>query len=357
MEMDTLQTLGRAWTALTAILLAVACAGSAEDAPPIDAVAELEGGTSEVSPLATPFVVVTFNSGTSEGLASADLEDAYTPDLAAWSDQWYGDGLAWSPAVEATRRFFEELDPDVVVFQEIFHPGACPDIPAEAIPEFYCQGWSDGDLTVAQHVLGEDWQVMCHPGKPDKCAAVHRRFGAFRGCDAALCLEGLYGTRVEDCGKGARVGRGLIDLEGGGTLTLVNVHGSSGFAGDEPRCRTEQVEQVFIDAGDGEPAANGAVNLIMGDLNTDPGRLASGDPSAARWNDFVGPGRDFHFITDIGADVTPTYAVVNIDHVISDQLEGACWAAGVDEGHAGVIEDRYFDHAPIVCTIELNGEP
>jgi hypothetical protein len=356
MKMDTLRQFGRAWMAAVATLLAVTCAGDPDGDPAHDAAAELEAETVAASPLATPFVVVTFNSGTSEGLANANPNDAYTPELAAWSDQWYGDGLAWSPAVEATRRFFDEIDPDVVVFQEIFHPDDCPDIPPEAISDFYCQGWSPGEPSVAQHVLGEGWQVMCHPGKPDKCAAVNPRFGSFEGCDAGLCLEGLFGTRVEDCGKGARVGRGVIALVGGGELTLVNYHGSSGFGFEEPICRTRQVEQVFVDLGDGEPGANGAVNLVMGDLNTDPGRLASGDASAARWNDFVGPGRDFHFITDVGEDATPTYAIVNIDHVISDQLEGACWAAGVDAGHAAVIQDRYFDHAPIVCTIALPGE-
>lgn len=35
--------------------------------------------------------------------------------------------------------------------------------------------------------------AACHSGKPDKCAAVKRSFGSFRGCGDDFCLEGLMG--------------------------------------------------------------------------------------------------------------------------------------------------------------------
>jgi hypothetical protein len=300
------------------------------------------------------FKAVTFNSGTSEGMPhDRPPDDGYTSGHAALSDQWYGDGLAWTPAVEATQRFFRKVDPDVVVFQEVFWSEECAGIPQEAREDFVCESWSPGDPTVAQRVLGEGWQLMCHPGKPDKCAAVHHRFGRFRGCEADFCLEGLGGSRVEGCGSGSRVGRGVIDLARGGTLTLVNVHGSSGISSDDMECRVRQFEQVFQDLGDGEPAASGETNLVMGDLNTDPGRVAGLDPSAARWNDFVGPGKPFHFLSDAGPETPPSYAgIFNIDHVASDHLAGSCWVAGVTEGHAPVMEAVYFDHRPVVCTIQ-----
>ncbi|MFC1889840.1 hypothetical protein ACFL4G_08800 [Thermodesulfobacteriota bacterium] len=301
------------------------------------------------------FVAVTFNSGTSESmLHDRPPDDGYTSEHAAISDEWYGDGLAWTPAVEAARRFFEEVDPDVVVFQEIFWSDECPGIPDGAREDFVCETWSIGDPTVAQMILGEDWQVACHPGKPDKCAAVNRRFGTFRGCEGEFCLEGLEGSEIEGCGSGARVGRGVIDLVGGGILTLVSVHGSSGFSREDRACRVSQFEQVFVDLGDGSPAASGEKNLVMGDLNTDPGRLAWLDFSAARWNDFAGPGMPFHFISDVGGDALPSYAgIVNIDHVVSDALTGSCWVAGVTPCRPPVTEAVYFDHSPVVCTIDM----
>ena len=304
------------------------------------------------------FVVVTFNTGTSEGMAhDAPPDDGYTSAHAALSDEYYGDGLAWIPAIDAVEAFFEAVDPDIVAFQEVFYSEECATIPQDAWTDFVCERWTAGDPTVAQQVLGEGFQVMCMPDHPDKCAAVNRRFGSFRGCDSDFCLEGLDGFRVETCGSGARVGRGVIDLVEGGTLTLVDYHGSSGLTEEDQACRVRQVEQVFVDLGDGEPGANGERNLVMGDLNTDPCRLASVDPSAARWTDFVGDGLDFHFITDCGPRVEETYAALfNIDHVMSDAARGTCWAAGVTDGHPAVIDAIYFDHHPIVCDVWLPEE-
>ena len=310
----------------------------------------------EPDPNRMRFVVVTFNTGTSKWMAhDREPDDGYTSQHGVYSDEYYGDGLAWTPAVEATRSFFAEVEPDIVVFQEIFFSDECENIPAEARQDFVCESWQAGDPTVANLVLGEGYQVMCHPGKNDKCAAVKREFGTFRGCDADFCLEGMDGYRVEDCGRGARVGRGVIDLADGGTVTLVNFHGTSGFNADERDCRVRQVEQVFVDLGDGEPGVNGERNLVMGDLNTDPGRLTAADPSAVRWNDFVGDGEPFHFISEVGRDAPPTYAnYMNIDHVIADVIGGSCWAAGVTEGNPDVIEAVYFDHKPVVCVVEMD---
>jgi len=329
----------------TPLLFAALAAGCAAPAP---------------APEARTATVVTFNSGTTEGLNhDAGPDDGYTDEHAVISDAWYGDGLAWVPVIDATRAFFDAVQPDVVVFQELFFPGNCPDIPAEFHPGFVCEGWQPGDLSVAERVLGPGWQVACHLGKEDKCAAVRRSFGAFAGCDDDLCLQGLDGARVPDCGSGSRVGRGVVELVDGGQITVVNVHGSSGLSGEDQRCRTAQFEQVFVDL-DGAPAADGARNLVLGDLNTDPGRLAGFDDSAARWLDFVPlkPGDGgFRFHTEVGPDVRATYGGgINIDHVVSDFADGACWHAGSTPGHDLVTDARYFDHQPAVCDLSWTVE-
>ena len=298
-----------------------------------------------------PFTAVTFNTGTS-GFAPDEGNYGYNQEQAGYNDDLYGNGIAWKPFVEMTATWFAQVNPDVVVFQEIFWPGECPDIPAEAQVGFVCEDYTPDMPTVAQMLLGEGYQVMCHPGKPDKCAAVKRQFGKFMGCDDDLCLEGLTGFTVDGCGKGARVARGVIELETGGTITLVNVHGSSGFTDEDAQCRRRQFEQVFVDLGDGEPGANGEINLIMGDFNTDPGRLADSDVSAARVIDFVGTDKPFHFITEVGMDAPGTYGgLLNIDHVISDQLTGSCWHAGVTQDHPPVMDAMFFDHVPAGCRV------
>jgi hypothetical protein len=298
--------------------------------------------------------VVTFNTG-----APAELQTDETPNggygtaQGAITDEYYGNGLAWAAAVEDTRRFFAEVQADVVAFQEIFYSGDCPSVPPETYPGFVCETWEPGDPTVAQVVVGEGWQVACNPGKPDKCLAVRRTVGAFRGCATDLCLDGLAGAVVEGCGSGSRVGRGVIDLVAGGTVTVVIVHGSSGLAPADMDCRARQFALVFEDLGDGAPAANGERNLVMGDFNTDPVRAAEFDPSAAYVLEHVGEGKRFHLVTPDGPDATPTYGgLFSIDHVISDAFTGSCWAAGVTEGHPAVTELVYFDHTPQVCAVE-----
>ncbi|MCB9728159.1 MAG: hypothetical protein H6746_06735 [Deltaproteobacteria bacterium] len=299
-------------------------------------------------------VVVTFNTGTAGVPGGTEPGDnfGYGPVQAGWSDTWYGNGLAWTAFVDAAAAFLADVRPDIVAFQEIFYSGRCPEIPAEARVGFVCETWQPGDPTVAQLLVGAGWQVACHPGKPDKCLAVRRAFGHFRGCDADLCLEGLAGSTVPGCGSGARVARGVIERSAGPPLTVVNFHGTSGFDPESLACRVAQVEQVFVDLGDGAPGANGDANIILGDLNTDPGRLASDDPSAARWLDFTGPGSAFHFVTELGEDAPATYGgLLSIDHVLSDTFDGACWSAGTTEGHPPVTEARIFDHQPTVCVL------
>lgn len=311
----------------------------------------------EAEPEPLRFVAVTFNTG-SPGVGQVEPSEnaGYGPEQAAFTDEHYGNGLAWRSFVEDTRRFLTELQPDVIGFQELFHSEDCPRIPEAARVGFVCESWRAGDPTVVQLLLGQGYQVACHLEKPDKCLAVRRAFGRLQGCDQALCLDGLAGARVPDCGGGSRVGRGVIELaeREGERLTVVNVHGSSGILASDAGCRAEQFRQVFEDLGlgDGAPAANGERNVVLGDFNTDPYRLQGADPSADYLRHHAGRGQRFLFHTEAGEDATPTYAgLLNIDHVLSDTFEGGCWVAGVTEGRPPVTEHRFFDHSPAVCEL------
>lgn len=299
-------------------------------------------------------VVVTFNTGTTQGLAHDDPpDDGYTSAHADISDMYYGDGLAWLPAVAGATAFLTAVKPDIVGFQEIFYAEDCATIPVEAHADFYCETWSPGTPTVASAIVGLGYQVACHPGKSDKCVAIKKTFGSLRGCTSDFCLEGLAGTTVTGCGMGARVARGVVDLVDGRELTIVNIHGSSGFTFDDKTCRGKQFDQVFVDLGDGEPAANGDVNLVFGDLNTDPVRLATTDLSAARFSEFAGDDKVFQFISAVAADAPASYqGQANIDHVVSDRLTGDCWIAGLTDGHPAVLDATYFDHKPVVCAVQ-----
>lgn len=299
------------------------------------------------------FRAVSFNTGTTDGLAHDDPpDDGYTSVEAGYSDAHYGNGLAWRAVVDDTRAYLADIAPDVVAFQELFHSPACAAVPAEAQVGFVCETWSPGDPSVVEEILGPDFAVACHLEKPDKCLGVRRSFATLEGCASGLCEDALDGARVPDCGGGSRIGRAHLTLEDGRALTVVNVHGSSGVTTDDMECRRRQFEQVFVDL-DGAPAADGEVNLVLGDLNTDPGRLFGADPSADAILAHVGNDRPYTFLSDVGEAVTPTYAgLFNIDHAMSDALSGGCESAGV-EGRAPVSDVRYFDHKPLVCDVTL----
>jgi hypothetical protein len=142
-------------------------------------------------------------------------------------------------------------------------------------------------------------------------------------------------------------------LYGGGVLTAVNVHASSGFSSEDQQCRVKQIEQIFINLGDGLPGLCGELNLAMGDFNTDPGRLADADPSARRLNDFAGAALPFHFISPVGPEAPPSYAgLFNIDHAIADRFEGSCSIAGITPDYPEVTTIKYFDHHPLICRIK-----
>jgi hypothetical protein len=307
----------------------------------------------EEAPPDPRFVVVTFNTGTGASTGTEGDGDGYGRDEAAISDEHYGNGLAWVEAVDAVRDWFALVRPDVVAFQEIFYSGACPSIAPEYHAGFVCETWATGDPTVAQVLLGSGYQVACHPGKDDKCIAVRKSFGTIRQCsDPDFCLEGLDGERVDGCGSGARVARATIDLVRGGTITVVNYHGSSGILPDDMDCRAQQVEQVFVDM-DGEPGANGTRNVVLGDLNTDPGRVPGWlDPSSEAWNEYVGGSQPFQWVSPFGPSATPTYTGgLNIDHVASDAFTGGCFVPGVTAGYPAVYPYVMFDHKPLVCEI------
>ena len=90
------------------------------------------GGPVDSAAPAATLTAVTFNTGTSEGMGhDAEPDDGYTGEHAEISDTWYGDGLAWLPAVAATEAFFTQVEADVVGFQEIHWSEECADIPEE----------------------------------------------------------------------------------------------------------------------------------------------------------------------------------------------------------------------------------
>ena len=314
------------------------------------------GGPADAGPARPrPVRVMTFNGGTTDGLPHGRApDDGYDGALAAIADEHYENSLSWNPAEAALTAWIAAQRIDVAVFQEIFHDPWCADIPVDPDLDFVCRGWTPERPWQIQRLFGPGYQVACAPGQPDNCLAVRTAFATLRGCPLdAPCPEGLEGAGPPSgCSRGARVGRAVLDLAAGGTWTVVNVHGTSGFGVDDAACRVDQFRQIFADRGDGQPAANGPVNLVMGDFNTDPVFFADNDPSAAELTALV-DAYGFEFLSPTARDAPATYEgiPVRIDHVIADALTGECVIAGGTAGEPPVMDAVYWDHRPVVCDV------
>lgn len=327
-------------------LLLIAC----QSMPPV--VSAPEG-----SPRFDALRVVTLNAGSGKSVDRLRNDNAgFGPAQAEVADRWYGNGLAWPAAVRDVRAFLDDVDADIVGLQEVFYSGNCPDIPPSAREGFVCEAWQQGDAMVAQRILGSDYQVACHPGKPDKCLAVHRRLGSLAGCDEPFCLRGLEGLDDDGCGAGNRVAAATVRLVEGGSLRVVHVHGTSGLARADTRCRLGQVEAIFAEGG-----ASPGFGVVLGDFNTDPGRVTWLDPAARALRQSARPPGHYRFMTDVGLFVRPTFlSFLNIDHVLAAGMSGDCWYAGRTPETSPVSDLVYLDHTAVVCdlrTTELTAWP
>ena len=301
-----------------------------------------------------PIIVMTFNVGTSTGLPHDLGDDGYTSEMADIADELYENSLSWNPAEEALRQYLAQLRPAVAVFQENYYDPWCEDIPVDPLLDFVCKDYSPDRPTQLERLFGPDYQVACPSDHPDNCGVVRRDFGTFAGCDdEPFCLEGFFGMAPPSgCTSRARAWSIVINRTTGEDWTLVNVHASSGFKRDVRACRADQIRQIFDDRGDGQPLANGDVNLVMGDINTDPFLAPIIDESARVWNKHVGEGLPFDYLSADRLGIDPNYALIlHVDHVVSDILTGSCIVPGVTQGEGRVMEAIYWDHKPVVCQI------
>ncbi|MFN2289382.1 MAG: endonuclease/exonuclease/phosphatase family protein [Chromatocurvus sp.] len=292
--------------------------------------------------------VVTLNAGSGRSVENVQGDNAgFGSAQAETADRWYGNGLAWPAVVRDVQAFLYAVDADIVALQEVFYSAQCGDIPAKARQGFICEDWQPGDTTVAERLLGEAYQLACHPGKPDKCLGVHRRLGYIDGCADAFCPAGLEGLDDAGCGSGNRVAAATVQLAMGGSLRVVHLHGTSGLTRADAGCRLGQVEAAFADG-----AAAPEFGLVLGDFNTDPGRVAWLDPAARALRRFTRPPGNYRFMTAVGLFAAPTFlSFLNIDHVLAAGMRGDCRAAGRTPGLPAVSDIVSLDHTAIVCDL------
>ena len=221
--------------------------------------------------------------------------------------------------------------------------------------DFVCDQYDPTGPLQIQRLLGDAYQIACAGDHPDNCVGVRKEFGSIPACSSDLCIDGLEGMPVPSgCTSSKRIGWVEVVAHSGMSLIFVDCHTVSGLTEANMACRREHMHQIFEDQGDGIPAAHGDINVVVGDMNTDPFLFAGGDPSAAYWNQWVGEGKKFTYISSSDASGPATHATtMHLDHVIATGLTGSCFVAGESAGEPPVKETSYFDHRPVVCDVEI----
>jgi len=292
--------------------------------------------------------VMSFNTGTHTVKANIfNKAGKFTKKLFKSIDKYYGNGLAWLPAVEATKNFIATHKPDIIGFQEMFDSNTCSDIPEKNKKSFICEKLVAGDPMVIQLVTGGEYQIACHLGDNEKCIAVKKSFGYIDSCVGDICLNGLEGQTIPECSRTrSRVGKAKVISHATGEIyNVINVHSTAGFKKEEKKCRQKQFVQAFtLFPGESN-------NIIVGDMNTDPNnKLFFFDKSAKKLRNYA-KANNFN---RINGDVNKhSYmGMATIDHIYSDDLERvSCKAHGVSKGTDEVLKLSYFDHIPLICTL------
>lgn len=352
--------------------------GDASDAFDVSELSEVSDVSDvfDVSDLPAPpatFVVMTFNVGTTEKMDHAYDEDGYDNRLATINAEYFGNNLAWLKARQAVRDIVDRHRPDIVAFQELFFDPDCdaicdelegpPDHADACDPEtgvFACADWQGAatSLLTVRHALGPDYEIACAPNHNDNCIGVRRDFGLLAVASdatetAGAWLAGLDGMPPPSlCSRGSRVATGVVTVKNGPEIAVVDVHT---VAGQNADCRVDQFTQVFVDRGDGKPAAFGDNNIVLGDMNIDP--FLFDDASVDYWNDHVGPGKPFDYLSsgDASGPMTHPGTFSRLDHVISDTMTGSCVVLGITDGTVAPLSETstYFDHRPVLCTVNM----
>ncbi|TNE48497.1 MAG: hypothetical protein EP343_15515 [Deltaproteobacteria bacterium] len=354
------------WLLLGAFVLVWACSSPLGCSPannPGEESTQLDsGGTPDVvsDTNTTPPLklrVMTFNIGTTSGLPhDRDTQDGYTSKEAKVADELYENSLSWNPAEKALTAFLAKTKVDLVGFQEGYHDPWCETITVDPALDFVCKTYSKTRPLQVERLLGPEFQVACAEGQEDNCLGIRKSVGRFKDCPLDKpCLGGIKGKGPPNqCSRGARIGSIEVELYDGTAMTVVLVHGTSGFKPKDQDCRKAQFQQIFEDKGDGKPAASGAINLVLGDINTDPFSAVEADISAAYWVKFVGEGKPFRYISSSDPDGPKTYGgLVRIDHVVSDKLTGSCVVPGVSPDEPDVMDIVYWDHKPVICDVAV----
>jgi len=245
-----------------------------------------------------------------------------------------------------------ELEPDILILEEVFDHGRCPQQTEENDVDLLCTGEvpdSEAPYSI-QRLVGSGYTIVCDADSHFSCLAV-REDWTIEQCAASegFCYEDADTAPIpEECGDRASlttVSRAKIQSEHG-DFGVIFAHPLNGTATDDA-CRLAQYEQAF------ETMAVDEQVLIAGDMNNDPYRFPDLFPSSVYWHEHVGETKRFQAHSVDGSPPTPTWLdTMTLDYILSDFLAGgSCDIIGVGSNPLDYPYNR-MDHRGVSCTFD-----
>lgn len=252
------------------------------------------------------------------------------------------------------------LKPDIVALQEVLDFQWCEGW-VEKSKKKVCYRYEEREPRhQARRLLGDEYTIVCDGGVNFECTGVRADVGEVKQCPKGkLCRTGeaIRVPTPEGCDEKSSIS--AIDMMMGDfELRVVNGHPQA----QGNACRGAHVRALFEGAEGAPPVASTEPKLIiMGDMNLDPYREVK-DESIDVWNDHVGEGKDFYYLSGPAEHDPPhkTCAGRLLDHVVTNFAEGQCKTLGEAPGTErldGVKTKKMVpesnDHRAILCEIEI----
>jgi triacylglycerol lipase len=262
------------------------------------------------------------------------------------------------------------IDPDVVALTEVLPPELCDDATVSAASPYNSCSLETQEPPQAVRLLGEDYAVACADVTPWDCLAVHHRVGSIDACPEGYCGPALETVTAPDgCDQGFQGALADVELDAI-PIRVIVAHPDS----MDEDCRSTHVRAMF------DHVPQDRETLLLGDMNLDPYRDSpEDDPSVAVWNEHVGAGGTFAYLSGIAEHDPPYFTLVpaesqaldptgevtdgiaiedewayagTVDHVAATRgLGGSCVTLGEAPGTERLDGGGGMDHRALDCRV------
>jgi endonuclease/exonuclease/phosphatase family metal-dependent hydrolase len=253
---------------------------------------------------------------------------------------------------EVERRITEEisnLQPDIVVFQEILSSPLCEE--SGFHDNGVCELNSRMQSEQISRLLGEGYTIVCDSNQHMQCIGVKSKFARVLDCPLdCVCMNGRTIPIIENCNQNFTIFAVSIETKNQKQIDLVNVHLNS----RSDTCREKMFVELFNPQN--EILVNSEI-LIAGDFNID--LYKSNKQSSIVIEQLLLTKKDFHMHEVLDDDFEPITTFQfgpyqrTLDYIFSNFLIGEVVALGASDKTIRLDGGSGMDHTALFGVFEI----